>query len=86
MSQGMKSIKDFAEEAKLLGGADLQELIGEVLNMHNVFSFGELLLVPSVQQVCSDYTLMDEAMHLISPQCYNATLLLVLVDSLAAGN
>lgn len=51
MSRGMKSIKDFAEEAKLLGGADLHEMIGEVLNMHNVFSFGELLLVPSVQQL-----------------------------------
>mmetsp|Transcript_6684 Transcript_6684/g.12876 ORF Transcript_6684/g.12876 Transcript_6684/m.12876 type:complete len:264 (+) Transcript_6684:76-867(+) len=51
MSQGMKSIKEFAEEAKFMGGSDLQELIKQVLNINNVFSFGELLLVPTVQQL-----------------------------------
>lgn len=47
----LKDIKDFAAQAGSMNGAELVSLIKEVLSAKNVFSFGELLLVPAVQEV-----------------------------------
>jgi hypothetical protein len=57
MSIGVKDIKDFAAAAKVMSGENLVALIKEVLNYKHIFSFGELLLVPSVQQVSDVGTL-----------------------------
>lgn len=46
-----RDIKDFASSAKSLSGESLVSLIQEVLSSDHIFSFGELLLVPSVQEL-----------------------------------
>jgi hypothetical protein len=53
MPVGVKEIKDFAAEARVTKGADVVLVVKEVLGVKNFFSFGELLLVPSVQEVSS---------------------------------
>jgi hypothetical protein len=52
MSQGVSDIKEYVLRAQCMeASSEVEALVKEVLHIDHIFSFGELLLVPTVQQV-----------------------------------